>query len=256
MATTSHRALTRVVCRIFIKAAPEAVWDAICPASARYFPDLITIGEVLEADAPGRLVHAVNAAGRDSSDRSGVLSFELRDTLTGYTALTVSCEPAGVPGVPVFGTVGACDWDQLLGDLKTVLEADRRERRHIGPTRSPARQPRRLRSELVPQAQALTGGQLSPARPAPLSAGGAVRVSRHRSRAVAGVRTPRTTPGKRKPRPPGQRKPAASQCAERSHGDSHGGKRGTGARGFIERAGNGTLCRDRRLRCARRRRRS
>src|SRR5215472_6227241 len=105
MATTSHRALTRVVCRIFIKAAPEAVWDAICPASARYFPDLITIGEVLEADAPGRLVHAVNAAGRDSSDRSGVLSFELRDTLTGYTALTVSCEPAGVPGVPVFGTV-------------------------------------------------------------------------------------------------------------------------------------------------------
>ena len=74
MAAMSHRARTRVICEVFIKAAPQAVWDAICPAakkhggcarpapsgeglaavprgedgaSARCLCDLITIGEVL-----------------------------------------------------------------------------------------------------------------------------------------------------------------------------------------------------------------
>jgi hypothetical protein len=189
MATMSDRAMTQVVCRIFIKATPQAVWDAICPAlkqsggyvsptgngaglsaarpgdhaaSVRYLSDLITIGGILEADPPGRLVHAVDAAGRNSSVRSSVLAVELRDTLTGYTALTVSCEPAGAPGVPGSGAVGACDWDRLLGDLKTVLEAEGRERQRTGPTRSSPRRPPRLRPKLVPQAQALSGRQLSP----------------------------------------------------------------------------------------------
>jgi hypothetical protein len=183
----SHRATTRVVCRIFIKATPEAVWDAICPAlkqsgryvsragngaapaaaaghtaSARRLEDLITIGEVLEADPPGRVVGAVDAAGRNSSGRSSLESFELRDTLTGYTAVTVSCEAAGAPGVPESGAVGAHEWDRLLGDLKIVLEADRHERQRTGPTRSSQRQPARPRPMLLPQVQALSGGRLPP----------------------------------------------------------------------------------------------
>jgi len=190
METMSHRAMCRVVCRIFIKATPQAVWDAICPAlkqscggvspagtgaasaatapgdhatSARYLSGVTTIGEILEADAPGRLGRALEAAGANSPVRSSLLSFELRDTLTGYTALTVRCEPAGAPGVPDSGAVSACDWDRLLGDLKTLLEADGRERRRTAPARPSPGRSLRLRPKLVPQAHALSGGRLSPA---------------------------------------------------------------------------------------------
>jgi hypothetical protein len=141
--------MTRVVCRIFIKAPPQDVWDAICPAlkqsdgslsaaggglaaaarpgdhaaKARHAFDLITIGEVLEADPPGRLVHALDGSGREASARPVLVSWELRDTLTGYTALTVSCEPDGGRSEPEAVTAGAYEWDRLLSDLKTVLEA-------------------------------------------------------------------------------------------------------------------------------------
>jgi hypothetical protein len=176
--------MSRVVCRIFIKATPQAVWDAIGPApkqpgrgvsragtgaasaatspgdhaaSARYLSGLITIEEILEADPPGRLGRSLQVGGASSPIGSGLLSFELRDTLTGYTALTVSCEPAGTPGMP--DSVSACDWDRLLGDLKTVLEADGRGLRRTEPARPWPGRPLRLRPKLVPQAHALSGGR-------------------------------------------------------------------------------------------------
>jgi hypothetical protein len=145
MAAVSYRARRRVVCRIFIKATPQAVWDAICPAvkqAGGYVSpaeDSATIAAILEADPPDRLVTAVDAAGPSSSARSGVVSFELRDTLTGYTALTVSCEPAGAHAAPESGTVSGCDWDRLLGDLKIILEADGRVRQRTVPARSSLR---------------------------------------------------------------------------------------------------------------------
>ena len=141
MAAISHRAATRVVCRVFIKAPPQAVWDAICPALKQDGADV----------SPGGI-----------SVRSGALSFELRDTLTGYTALTVSCEPADAPAAPDSGAVSACDWDRLLGDLKTELEAGRRGRQRTGPVRSSTRWPLQLRPKLAPQALAFSGGRLSP----------------------------------------------------------------------------------------------
>jgi hypothetical protein len=180
MEAISQRAMSRVVCRIFIKATPQAVWDAICPglkqsgghgaragtsavsaatppgahpAGARYLCDLVALGELLEADPPGRLVHALETGGADSPARSILLAFEFRDTLTGYTALTVSCTPAGAPGEPGepdSGTVRACDWDGLLGDLKTVIEADGRRRRRTAPTPPSPRRPLRLGPELTP----------------------------------------------------------------------------------------------------------
>jgi hypothetical protein len=195
MATTSHRAMTRVVCRIFIKATPQAVWDAICPAlnqSDEYVPP------------------TGNGAG-----------------------------PTAARSVHHAASV------RYFSDLITIGE------------NAPLRPPR-LRSKLVPQAQALSRGRLSPDRPAaPASPGGAVRVSRCRSRTVAGVRKPQAVPGERKPRAvPGEGKPAASQCAERSDGNCDSSDRGTGIGGCIECAGNVTPSLDCRLRCARCGRRS
>jgi hypothetical protein len=187
MTAMSRRAVPRVICKIFIKATPQAVWAAICPASksncgyasptpsrerpaaaspgvhatsARCLCDLITIGGVLEADPLGRRICAVGAAARNAPIRSGLMSVELRDTLTGYTAVTVSCEPDRAPSAQESRT-GAYEWDRLLGDLKTVTEAGRRERHRLVPTRSSSRSPHRLRPKLVPQALALSGG-LSP----------------------------------------------------------------------------------------------
>jgi hypothetical protein len=188
MAATSHRARTRVICKVFIKAPPQAVWDAICPAvrerggcappacsgegpaaaprgdhgtSARCLCDLITIGEVLEADPAGRPISAVGAAGRNAPVRSGLLSFELRDTLTGYTAVTVSCEPDRAAGAQESATC-ASGWDRLLAELKTVVEAGRRERHRAVLASSSPRLPLQLRPKLVPQVPALSGRRLSP----------------------------------------------------------------------------------------------
>ena len=189
MAAMSHRARTRVICKVFIKAAPQAVWDAICPAvkkhggcarpaqsgeglaaaprgedvsSARCLCDLITIGEVLEADPPGRLISARAAAGRKPRIQSSLLSFELRDTLAGYTAVTVSYEPDRAPGAQQSGTGGAHGWDRLLTDLKTVIEADRCEGHRTVLTRSSLRLPVQVRPMPVAQAPALSGRRLSP----------------------------------------------------------------------------------------------
>ena len=142
MATRSHRATTRVVCRIFIKATPQAVWNAI------------TMGTGLEADPPGRLVFASNAGGPDAWIRSGLVSVELRDTLTGHTAVTVSRKPDGAPGAPASGSVGTHEWERLLGDLKTVLEARGRYRHEAATARSSRGRPVPLRLSLAAQAQA------------------------------------------------------------------------------------------------------
>jgi hypothetical protein len=136
MAAMSHRARTRVICKVFIKATPQAVWDAICPAVEK---------------------HAGCAP-----IRSGLLSVELRDTLTGYTAVTVSREPDRTAGVQESGPGGAYGWDRLLADLKTVIEADGRERQRTVLARSSPRLPLQLRPKLAPQVLALSGGQLSP----------------------------------------------------------------------------------------------
>jgi hypothetical protein len=224
MAAMSHAARTRVICKVFIKAGPQAVWDAICPAvkkhggcarptrsgdglpaaprgedgaSARCLCDLITIGEVLEADPPGRLISAPAAAGPNARIRSALLSFELRDTLAGYTAVTVSCEPDRAPGAQQSGAGCAHGWDQLLADLKAGIEADRRESHRTTLTRSSPRLPLQLRPKPVPEVVALSGERLSPGRPARASPGGPVRVSRCRFAPVPGEGERRAVPGGR-----------------------------------------------------------
>jgi hypothetical protein len=115
MTTSPDRARTRVVCKIFIKATPQAVGDAINPA-------LTPSGGLARWDGSGPV----------ASSRSGLVSVEVRDTLTGYTAVTVSREPDEAPGRAASGSVSAHAWERLLGDLKTVLEADGRKRQRAG----------------------------------------------------------------------------------------------------------------------------
>jgi hypothetical protein len=236
MTAMSHRAMRRVVCRIFIKASPRAVWDAICPAlnQSDGYVSLAGTGAAPAAAPP--------------PVRSGLVYFELRDTLTGYTAVTVSC--ASADGFES-GSVGAHEWDRLLGDLKIVLEYEGRERQRTGSARSSPRRPPGLRPKLVPQVQALSGGRLSPDRPAPALPGGAVRMSRDRSRAVPGERESRAVPGERESwAAPGEREPSACQCAEGGDRDSDSGDRGAGIRGVIQGAGNVTTSRGRPRRSA------
>jgi uncharacterized protein YndB with AHSA1/START domain len=148
MAAMSQRARTRVICKVFIKAPPEAVWDAMCHAVKKRGG-----GEVMEADPPGRLISAVGAAGRNAQIGSSLLSFELRDTLTGYTAVTVSCEPDRAAGAQESATC-ASGWDRLLADLKTVIEAGRCERHRTVLPRSSPRSPLGPQPKLAPQALA------------------------------------------------------------------------------------------------------
>jgi uncharacterized protein YndB with AHSA1/START domain len=148
MAAMSQRARTRVICKVFIKAPPEAVWDAMCPALKK-----LGGGDVMEADPPGRLISAVDAAGPNAPIGSSLLSFELRDTLTGYTAVTVSCETDRAPGAQESAAC-ASGWDRLLADLKTGIEADRRERRRTVLTRSSPRSALGLPPKLAPPALA------------------------------------------------------------------------------------------------------
>ena len=142
MASRSHRATTRVVCRIFIKATPQAVWDAI------------TTGGGLEANPPGLLARASDAGRPDTSVRSGLVYFELRDTLTGHTAVTVSRVNDGAPDAAASGSVGAYEWERLLGELKTVLEAVRGDRHEAAPSRSSLGGPVPLRLSLAASSEA------------------------------------------------------------------------------------------------------
>jgi uncharacterized protein YndB with AHSA1/START domain len=149
---------TTQVYRVFIKAAPEKVWDAIFDpefnskygyatradyelkpggsfqviASAEMqrvgAPELFIDGEVLEVDPPNRLVqmwHA-NFDRATTAEPATRLTWELKERAPGMTELTVTHELEGAPttadivsGVNVEAGGG---WAWILSDLKSILE--------------------------------------------------------------------------------------------------------------------------------------
>ena len=157
---------TTQVYRVYIKATPQAVWDAITKAewTEKYgyggrsvydlrpggmyrgytseamkkagaarggaVPDVAIEGEVLEVDAPRKLVlmwHMVMDAAT-TAEPSTRLTYEIEETPGGVTKLTLIHSFEGAPQVAgilsgKFEAQGAGGgWSWVLSDLKTLLE--------------------------------------------------------------------------------------------------------------------------------------
>lgn len=146
--------------RIYINAAPDAVWNAITQPewTARYgyamlvdydlkaggafrahanegmlalgCPEVISDGEVLEADPPRKLVHTwrMTMTPEMAAEAFTTVTFDLEPVRGGVTRLTVTHD---VTGAPMWAAVLRGDyeaggagggWSETLSGLKTLLE--------------------------------------------------------------------------------------------------------------------------------------
>jgi len=141
--------------RIYIRATPEAIWNAITSRewAERYgyrapveydlrpggkftgyaseammehgdAPGVIIEGEVLEVDPPRRLVQTWKVLWFD--EPATTLTYEIDDDEEGVSRLTVTHDLTGAPQTAL-QTAGMIDgagggWSQVFSDLKTLLE--------------------------------------------------------------------------------------------------------------------------------------
>ena len=155
--TTTPRVTTQVY-RVYIRATPEAIWEAItapewterygygCPAEyelrpggayravtnegmrAMGAPDIAVDGEVIESDPPRRLVQTWRMAMDPEAAAEGFtrLSWEIARCPDGVCKLTVTHELEGAPKLALLVAGGREDagggWSWVLSDLKTLLE--------------------------------------------------------------------------------------------------------------------------------------
>jgi uncharacterized protein YndB with AHSA1/START domain len=158
MTTMTETGVTTQVYRVFIKATPEAIWDAITNPefNQRYgyrgrsdydlrpggafradagpemqamgMPEHLLDGEVVEADPPRRLVQTWRVLWDAAMTAEGFtrLTWEIEPGDAGITTLTVTHELEGAPKVAaqVSGQVPEAGggWSWILSDLKTLLE--------------------------------------------------------------------------------------------------------------------------------------
>jgi len=158
--TTADSTVTTQVHRVYIKATPEAIWDAITKPewTERYgyggrgefdlrpggtyqgfttdamrsmgAPDVAVEGEVIEADPPRRLVltrHFVMDP-ELAAERVTRLTYEIAPRSGGVTRLTVIHDLEGAPKLALLLSGGMEDvgagggWAWMLSDLKSLLE--------------------------------------------------------------------------------------------------------------------------------------
>jgi uncharacterized protein YndB with AHSA1/START domain len=156
--TVSETAVTTQVYRIYIKATPQAIWDAITqpewtekygyPGHSEYdlraggayrviageglqaegVPEVMLDGEVVEADPPRRLVQTYRFLFDPEMTAEGFsrVTWEIDQDPMGLTKLTVTHELDGAPrtAAMVGGEVAEAGggWSFILSDLKTLLE--------------------------------------------------------------------------------------------------------------------------------------
>jgi uncharacterized protein YndB with AHSA1/START domain len=160
MTTMNETSVTTQVYRVYIRATPEAIWDAITKPewSARYgyggkveydlrpggsyrahaseeflaagAPEVVIDGEVIEADPPRKLVQTWRMLMDEQMKNEGFtrLTFEIEEGEGGVTKLTVTHDLEGAPilahllsgGMEDTGAGGGWAW--VLSDLKSLLE--------------------------------------------------------------------------------------------------------------------------------------
>jgi uncharacterized protein YndB with AHSA1/START domain len=149
---------TAHVYKVFIKATPEAIWEAITQPewTQRYgyrsiaeydlrpggsyrglateefqgmgMPPVVVDGEVLEVDPPHKLVHTWRFLWDDDVKAEGPtrVTFEIQPGAGGVTSLTVTheLENAPITTAQINGEIenAGGGWAYVLSDLKTLLE--------------------------------------------------------------------------------------------------------------------------------------
>lgn len=157
-AAAETRAATIQVHRVFIKAPAQKVWDAItnpdwlekygyacraefdlrpggeykafsnAPMKAMGTPDVIIVGEVIEADPPKKLVQTWHPIWDpiSAAEAPTRLTHEIVEQPAGICRVTIIHDVTGAPSVAkmVSGEVEQAGggWPFILSDLKTLLE--------------------------------------------------------------------------------------------------------------------------------------
>ena len=162
MATESQEqagVATTQVYEVYIKASPEAIWDAITSPEwtvkygyrgavvyelrpggayrahaspdirAMGLPDVVVDGVVQEADPPRKLVHTYRFLFSEETKAEGFtrVTWEIERAAADFSRLTVVHEVKGAPIMAEmvaskFSEMGTGGWGWILSDLKSVLE--------------------------------------------------------------------------------------------------------------------------------------
>jgi len=161
MTTKTESETTVQVYRVYIKATPQAIWDAITKpewtrkygyqAAAEYdlrpggmfrsvaseefqamgMPEVVVDGEVIEADPPRKLVQTWRFLWDEQVAGEGPtrVTFDITEDDGGYSRLTVTHQLENAPATAAWlaGSdarlqEGGGGWSWVLSDLKTLLE--------------------------------------------------------------------------------------------------------------------------------------
>ncbi len=169
--TTATEAKTTQIYRVYIKASPEAIWDALTKPEwtvqygyapvveyelhaggafralanegmkALGCPDVISDGEVIEADPPRKLVQTwrMTMTPELAAEAFTRLTCDIEPVRGGVTKLTVTHD---VSGAPIWAAVlrgesessgAGGGWNEILSGLKTLLETGRQLPFQSGP---------------------------------------------------------------------------------------------------------------------------
>jgi uncharacterized protein YndB with AHSA1/START domain len=162
MSAATKASVTTQVYEVYIRAAPQAIWDAITspewtvkygyksrvhydlrpggayrahatPDMLKFgLPDVVVDGEVVESDPPRRLVHTYRFLFGPDNRAEGFtrVTWEIEPVSAGFSRLSVTHELEGAPimaGMVAskFSAQGAGGWAWILSDMKSLLETGR-----------------------------------------------------------------------------------------------------------------------------------